>query len=47
MTDAEQLAARSAADPHSYLGAHPDGKGGAVIRAFRPAASAVTAVTAE
>ena len=45
MTDAEQLAARSAADPHSYLGAHPDGKGGVVIRAFRPSARAVHAVT--
>jgi len=45
VTDAEQLAARSAADPHSYLGAHPDGKGGVVIRAFRPSARAVHAVT--
>ena len=41
MTDAEQLAARTAADPHSYLGAHPDGNGGVVVRAFRPAARAV------
>ena len=41
MTDAEQLAARTAADPHSFLGAHPDGNGGVVVRAFRPAARAV------
>jgi len=41
VTDAEQLAARTAADPHSYLGAHPDGNGGVVVRAFRPAARAV------
>ena len=41
VTDAEQLAARTAADPHSYLGAHPDGDGGVVVRAFRPAARAV------
>jgi 1,4-alpha-glucan branching enzyme len=47
VTDAEQLAARSAADPHSYLGAHPDGDGGVVIRAFRPAARAVRALTAD
>ena len=47
MTDADQLAARSAADPHSFLGAHPDGNGGVVIRAFRPAARAVRVLTAE
>ncbi len=47
MTDAEQLAARSAADPHSFLGAHPHGKGGVVIRAFRPAARAVHVVDAK
>ncbi len=41
MTDAEQLAARTAADPHAFLGAHPDGDGGVVVRAFRPAARAV------
>ncbi len=46
MTDAEQLAARTAADPHSFLGAHPDGNGGVVIRAYRPAARAVRAVIA-
>ena len=45
MTDAEQLAARSAADPHSFLGAHPDGDGGVVVRAFRPAAQAVRVLT--
>jgi 1,4-alpha-glucan branching enzyme len=45
VTDAEQLAARSAADPHSYLGAHPDGNGGVVVRAFRPAARAVRVLT--
>ena len=43
MTDAQQLAARQAADPHAFLGAHPDGNGGVVIRAFRPTARAVTA----
>ncbi len=47
MTDAEQLAARSAADPHSFLGAHPDGNGGVVVRAFRPAARAVRVRTAD
>ena len=46
MTDADQLAARTAADPHSYLGAHTDGDGGVVIRAFRPAARAVRALIA-
>jgi 1,4-alpha-glucan branching enzyme len=47
VTDAEQLAARSAADPHSFLGAHPDGNGGVVVRAFRPAARAVRVLTAD
>jgi len=47
VTDAEQLAARSAADPHSFLGAHPDGNGGVVVRAFRPAARAVRVRTAD
>ena len=47
MTDADQLAARRAADPHSFLGAHPDGNGGVVIRAFRPAARGVRAITAD
>ena len=47
MTDAEQLAARTAADPHSFLGAHPDGNGGVVIRAYRPAARAVRVLAAD
>ncbi|HYI18365.1 MAG TPA: alpha-amylase family glycosyl hydrolase, partial [Solirubrobacteraceae bacterium] len=47
MTDASQLAARTAADPHAFLGAHPDGDGGVVIRAFRPAAKAVRARLAD
>jgi 1,4-alpha-glucan branching enzyme len=47
VTDAEQLTARSAADPHSFLGAHPDGNGGVVVRAFRPAAQAVRVLTAD
>ena len=47
MTDASHLAARTAADPHAFLGAHPDGDGGVVIRAFRPAAQAVRAHTAD
>ena len=47
MTDAQQLAARTAADPHAYLGAHPDGNGGVVVRAFRPAAQAVRVHTAD
>jgi 1,4-alpha-glucan branching enzyme len=38
----EQLTRREHGDPHSILGAHPDGAG-AVIRAFRPAATSVTA----
>ena len=46
MTDAEQLAARTAANPHSYLGAHPDGGDGVIVRAFRPAARAVRVRTA-
>jgi 1,4-alpha-glucan branching enzyme len=47
VTVADQLAARSAADPHSFLGAHPDGNGGVVVRAFRPSARAVRVLTAE
>ncbi len=47
MTDAQQLAARTAADPHAYLGAHPDGDGGVVVRAFRPSAQAVRVRTAD
>src|SRR5919112_1945653 len=45
VTDAEQLAARTAADPHTFLGAHPDKNGGVVVRAFRPAARAVHVLT--
>ncbi|HZB77717.1 MAG TPA: 1,4-alpha-glucan branching enzyme, partial [Solirubrobacteraceae bacterium] len=47
MTDASQLAARTAADPHAYLGAHPDGNGGVVVRAFRPSAQGVRVLTAD
>jgi 1,4-alpha-glucan branching enzyme len=47
VTVADQLAARSAADPHAFLGAHPDGDGGVVVRAFRPAARAVRVLTAD
>src|ERR671921_778496 len=47
VTDAEQLAARTAADPHTFLGAHPDKNGGVVVRAFRPAAQAVRVLTAD
>ncbi len=39
----EQIVARRQADPHGVLGAHP-APGGAVIRAFRPDAEAITAV---
>ena len=46
MTAAEQLATRRAADPHAFLGAHPDGDRGLVIRAFRPDAKAVYVRTA-
>jgi 1,4-alpha-glucan branching enzyme len=46
VTDADKLAARSAADPHSFLGAHADGDGGVVVRAFRPSARAVRVLTA-
>jgi 1,4-alpha-glucan branching enzyme len=46
VTDADQLAARTAADPHAFLGAHPDGNGGVVVRAFRPDARAVRVLTA-
>jgi 1,4-alpha-glucan branching enzyme len=38
----EAIVQREHGDPHSILGAHPDGDG-VVIRAFRPAARAVTA----
>src|SRR5919202_2725044 len=41
--DLERLVRREHADPHSILGAHPH-DGGVVVRAFRPAASAVRVV---
>ena len=44
--DLERLVHREHANPHGVLGAHPT-KGGAVVRAFRPAAAAVRAVTAD
>jgi 1,4-alpha-glucan branching enzyme len=47
VTDADQLAARTAADPHAFLGAHPDGNAGVVVRAFRPAARTVRVLTAD
>ena len=46
MTAAEQLATRRASDPHAFLGAHPDGDKGLLIRAFRPDAKAVYVRTA-
>ena len=46
MTAPELLASRRASDPHSFLGAHPDGDGGVVVRAFRPDAKAVHVRTA-
>jgi 1,4-alpha-glucan branching enzyme len=41
-TDLDTLVRREHHDPHSLLGAHP-ADGGVVIRAFRPAACAITA----
>jgi 1,4-alpha-glucan branching enzyme len=41
--DLTQIIGREHADPHSVLGAHPDGDG-VVIRAHRPDAEAITAV---
>src|SRR5215208_5066402 len=43
VTDADRLNAREHAQPHAYLGAHPDGDG-AVVRAWRPAAATVSVV---
>src|SRR3954467_13798961 len=40
MSEADQLITRQHANPHGYLGAHPD-NGSVVIRTFRPAASKV------
>src|SRR5688572_12467284 len=42
--DLERLVRREHANPHGVLGAHP-ADGGVVIRAFRPAAASVRAVT--
>ena len=44
MSDADQLIARQHANPHAYLGAHPE-NGSVVVRTFRPAASKVDVVT--
>ncbi|HWI73913.1 MAG TPA: 1,4-alpha-glucan branching protein GlgB, partial [Baekduia sp.] len=40
--DADALAAGELSDPHALLGAHPDGDGGAIVRAWRPGAEHVT-----
>src|ERR687886_828747 len=44
VTDADRLLAREHPQPHAYLGAHQDGDGSVVVRAFRPAAAAVSVV---
>ena len=41
MSTLEQIIARDDAQPHAYLGAHPNGKEGAVVRAYRPSAERV------
>ena len=46
MSEADQLIARQHANPHAYLGAHPE-NGSVVVRTFRPAASKVEVVTAD
>src|SRR5688572_18078504 len=46
VTDADRLNAREHPQPHSYLGAHPDGDG-VIVRAWRPAAAAVSVVAAK
>ena len=43
MSDADQLIARQHANPHAYLGAHPE-NGSVVVRTFRPAAAKVDVV---
>src|SRR5689334_18244990 len=43
MSEADQLISRTNANPHGYLGAHPE-NGSVVVRAFRPAAAAVEVV---
>jgi len=45
MSDADRLLARRHADPHAFLGAHAGERGEPVVRAFRPAALAVTLLT--
>ena len=47
MSEADQLVSRQHANPHGYLGAHPDNGSGVVIRTFRPAASKVEVVAAD
>src|SRR5919202_3413934 len=44
VTDADRLLAREHPQPYAYLGAHQDGEGSVVVRAFRPAAAAVSVV---
>jgi len=46
MSEADQLISRQHANPHGYLGAHPD-NGSVVVRAFRPAAAKVEVVAAD
>ena len=43
MTDADRLLAREHSHPHAFLGAHQNGDG-VVVRAWRPAAAAVSVV---
>jgi 1,4-alpha-glucan branching enzyme len=43
VTDADRLLAREHPQPHAFLGAHPNGDG-VVVRAWRPAAAAVSVV---
>src|SRR3954470_23109527 len=47
MSEAAQLVSRQHANPHGYLGAHPDNGSGVVIRTFRPAAAKVEVVSAD
>jgi 1,4-alpha-glucan branching enzyme len=44
MSDADQLITRRHANPHAYLGVHPE-NGSVVVRTFRPAAAKVEVVT--
>nr|WP_228431035.1 1,4-alpha-glucan branching enzyme [Baekduia soli] len=45
--DAEALAHGELSDPHALLGAHPDGDGGTIVRAWRPGAEHVAVRTAD